>query len=255
MARLTHGGTPADFVVSPGALADVVDDAGAPVEPAAQGWAALLPSFSGSFDVYDSAGGTQLTDLISGTGDPVSVIEFSGSFDDAGQLPTFEGPDDYEGDVYLTPTGGDGTRWVRVPPSTDSLFSRVGAVEDAVDGLTTRDLDDVSATAPTDGQVLAWSFDDGEWQPRTAAGTGTVQSVNGATPDSNGDIDLGPSDVGAATAADMAVARASMPVVLMESAGGYPPKPSGFAHAIRIGSTQPTSQVTDGDIWLQPEQS
>src|SRR5690625_3547767 len=165
MARLTYGGTPADFVVSPGALADVVDDAGAPVEPAAQGWAALLPSFSGSFDVYDSAGGTQLTDLISGTGDPVSVIEFYGSFDDAGQLPTFEGPDDYEGDVYLTPTGGDGTRWVRVPPSTDSLFTRVDAVESSVSSLVTTDLDDVSDTAPDDGDVLAWSDSEGEYVP------------------------------------------------------------------------------------------
>lgn len=52
--------------------------------------------------------------------------------------------------------------------------------------------------------------------------------------------------------AALAVLTEHAPVVLMHTGAGYPPKPEGFARAIRIGPTEPQSNVVDGDIWLQP---
>lgn len=53
--------------------------------------------------------------------------------------------------------------------------------------------------------------------------------------------------------AAFATVKSQVPVVLLHTGSAYPPKPAGFALAIRIGPTQPTSNVVDGDIWLQPE--
>lgn len=58
-----------------------------------------------------------------------------------------------------------------------------------------------------------------------------------------------------AVAAELATVKTQMPVLLLHTGSAYPAKPAGFALAIRIGPTQPTSNVVDGDIWLQPEET
>lgn len=54
---------------------------------------------------------------------------------------------------------------------------------------------------------------------------------------------------------DVAVLKTQGLVVLVDTGSGYPPKPPGFARAIRIGPNPPVGGVVEGDIWFQPEQS
>lgn len=57
-----------------------------------------------------------------------------------------------------------------------------------------------------------------------------------------------------AMSADLETVKQTGYVLLLHNGSGYPPKPPGFAHAIRIGPTPPSSDVAEGDIWLQPEE-
>lgn len=81
-----------------------------------------------------------------------------------------------------TPTAGnflvaDGVDFESVAMSQDAVMTAAGLV--TVQGLQTRT---VAATAPTDGQVLAWNNTASEWQPTTSASGGGLVSYisNGA---------------------------------------------------------------------------
>lgn len=252
MANRVYAGTPADFAIALGASTALLDEAGDPIGDEV-GWTVLIPELPAEFDVYDAAE-TQYTDLVDSAGTPVTTISSSAVWETAGQILQFTVNDAPEGDVYLVGTGGtvfeDPT--FRLSPATDEIFSRLAAVE----GLATTDLADWSATPPTDGQVPVFDTDTGEWVPGNA-GAGDVSTVAGVSP-VEGDVPgvtlktaLAAADA-PTLAAFMALVQSRTYAICRPSGSGYEAKPAGWTNAIRYGPNQPTSQLADGDIWLQP---
>jgi len=252
MANRVYAGTPADFAIGLGAETALLDEDGDPIGSLV-GWQVLIPQLPTEFDVYD-ADSTQYTDLVDAGGSDVDTISSSGVWDTAGQILLFTVNDAPEGDVYLVSTGGspfeDPT--FRLSPATDEIFTRLAAVE----GLATTGLADWSPTAPTDSQVPVFNTGTGLWTPGNA-GAGDVSTVAGVSP-VTGDVP-GVDLKTALNAADATTLASFMTVVQQrtyalckESGGAYESKPSGWTNAIRAGATQPTSQLTEYDIWLQP---
>lgn len=164
---LLYGGTPADFAVAQGATTDILDENGDPVEPDptgnpgvfAQGTTALLPLDAVTFQVYDGVGGTQVTELYSyPEQDEITEITSATDYDERATFPLFFGPDTHEGDLYAS---ADGATFYRLSPATDTLFTRLGAIE----SMEATDLEDWSDTAPSDGDVPRWNESTGEYEP------------------------------------------------------------------------------------------
>lgn len=245
--RLIYGGTPADFVIAQGAAADVVDDEGAATED--QGAAVLLPLEAVSFTAYTDAGlSSSTTDLLDEGGTPMESVSQSTEFDTRGTIPRFQGPDGHEGPLWLS---ADGVTGYRLEPESDTLYTRVGEVEGAVTSLELDHLINVDAEGKADGDSLRWNNSTGQWEPSSPAGTGTVTSVAGVSPDSGGNVPLTAASLAAATAADMATVKANVKIVLKQTGSGYPSK-AGFTYAEFQGIATPVTGVVDGDTWLQP---
>src|SRR5690606_10820933 len=117
--------------------------------------------------------------------------------------------------------------------------------------LTTGDLDDWDNTDRVDGAFVKWDNSLGKNVYGSPAGTGTVTSVAGVSPDSGGNVPLTAASLAAATAADMATVKANVKIVLKQTGSGYPSK-AGFTYAEFQGIATPVTGVVDGDTWLQP---
>jgi hypothetical protein len=89
----------------------------------------------------------------------------------------------------------------------DEIHPKTNA--DQVEGLATalanitidslNDIADVNAPSPADGQALVWHNTTSKWIPGDAGG-GDVQTVNGVSPDVNGEVTLSASDLDGITA-------------------------------------------------------
>ncbi len=238
MARLMYGGTPADFAI---ALGDTVVIPG--TVPEANGRVALIPEASVTFQVYDAAGGSPVTDLQLPGGPPITEVQSSAEPESLGTIPVFFGPDGYTADLWLS---ADTTTFYRMAPSTADLHDRVADLED----LSLDDLSDVDLTGAADGEVLTRAG--GQWVPG-AAGAGTVTSVNGVAP-VGGNVTLAPSSLSppAATAVGLAAVSAIVGARLLQAGAGYPARPAAAQWVHFIGTVTPTTGVQDGDVWDQP---
>lgn len=237
------GGTPADFAVALGTAITIPGS-----DPAANGRPALLPEDSAEFLVYDSVGGSQVTDLIAGDEvTPIASVTTSEDLAALAQVPVFFGPDGHEADLWLS---SDAETFLRVPPSTETLFERVAVVETDLGGLTLSDLGDVDLSGGADGEVLTVQAD-GSIAPEPA-GAGTVTSVNNITPTS-GNITLGPTQLSpaGATASGLAAVSAIVGARLLQSGAGYPARPAAAQWVHYIGTATPTD-MQNGDVWDQP---
>lgn len=242
MARLLYGATPADFAVALGESAPIPG-----VTPEVTGKVTLIPETAVVFLVYETAGGTQVTDLELPGGIPVSQVESSPEPATLGTIPPFYGPDGWTGDLWVS---ADATAYYRLPPSTEDLHERVAAVETAISGLVLDDMSDVQLAGGTDNDVLTLSS--GQIVPRPA-GSGTVSTINNVAPVA-GNVTLTPANLSpaAATAAGLSAIQAIVGARLLQVGAGYPPRPAAAQYIHYIGTVTPTTGVQDGDTWDQP---
>lgn len=242
MARLIFGGTLADFAVALGASVEIPDSS-----PPADGRPALIPEVAVTLEVYEAPNGSQVTDLQTDGGLPITELTTSTDAATLGTIPRFLGPDGWDADLYVT---ADGENFMRVPPSTDELHERVTTVEGALTAVQTGNLRDWDNTGRVTGNVPIWDNAAGKWKPGSA-GTGSVSSVAGVSP-VGGNVPLTPSDIGAGTASGQAALAAIAVAVLKQVGSGYPARPSTAQVVIYIGTATPVTGVGPNDIWLQP---
>jgi hypothetical protein len=110
--------------------------------------------------------------------DPITEITSETDHARRGQLPLFFGPDTHEGDLYAS---ADETTFYRLTPATDSLFERIGDVEDAVGDLSTTSLQDWSDGPASNGDVAVWNESTGQWEPSAVANPTTLGDLTDVT--------------------------------------------------------------------------
>jgi hypothetical protein len=165
--RYWYGGSPADYVVSPGQQTQLTEEVigyQAVLVPGVRLW------------VYDYDTGARTTDLLDASGSPVDSVVTA----EYGSIPRFRGPDEVRrlliGPEPTGPIGdGDGEdgageaqgRWIITstdwPTITDRLDTRVTALENGAGSGGGETPGDVIATA----HPLVWSLD-GEAETRTS---------------------------------------------------------------------------------------
>lgn len=265
MADRLFGAALADFITAFGEAGFIYeDDEGTPTVTTREGRVLLVPTPADTegdplitVKVFDAIDGTQLDELYDSTGAEVSELTIPTAWLNLGQILQFtvrdtETQSPPAGDVWLT-TNEETGPWARAMPFTAELFTRLAAAEETLADLTTGDLTDFDLTDRADGKYVKFDNATGKNVYADPAGSGTVTGVNGQEP-VDGEVTLGADDVGAATAADMAVVKSKGLIMLMYTGTGYPAKPSGFDLAVRSGPTFPTEQRAAGDVFLQWEQ-
>ena len=101
-------------------------------------------------------------------------------------------------DAIIRRKNASGT-WDTIHPQTTT--SQITDFATQISSITIselNDIGDVNAGSPSDGQALVWDNSTSKWVPGDAGGGGDVQTVNGVSPDANGEVTLSASDVGAA---------------------------------------------------------
>lgn len=247
MVARMYAGTPADFVIDVAAKAAIVDAAGAPVDPAREGWVAVLPDTAVEFDVYDIES-TQYTDLLDNTGTPASTVSSSASFTTVSQMLTFTVNGAPDGDVYLVATGG--TPFVdptfRMTPLSSEIFERLLVLE--LRGLA--DLPDVDPSDIGDDKFVKFDSTSGLHVYATPAGSGTVTTVAGIAP-IDGDVPLTRDDLDAASDTVVQEIASNYRYLIVGDSVGYA-APLGTGIPDYAGPVDPGADRV-GKVWYQPE--